>query len=143
MNHAVTNNEYVEVPLGVTFEVPNDYARFCQGRWVRILPSTESKNRLCVSWSVETIAFSCSGKTVAFDRAHVLGLIANLSEDMSGMEACTLRIGVVEPDGTRGLLPIFSASPRNRDSLKTVVDNLSRLPLPCRIFQTVVEMLEN
>ena len=141
MNHHDVHSVALPLPVGITFEVPRAYAAYCGGRPVRVHASSDADDDLTIQWNEQFISFTHSGTTVEVDRESVLGLVVNDSEQISGMEACTLRIGLTDIDGSKASYPILSSNPRMKTTFVETVDKMRGLSLPVAIFSSVQSML--
>lgn len=130
-----------QLPDGVNFEVPRDYARYCNGRPVRVAQLDHAEAALLVAWTAESLRFAHQETTVEFERKVVRGLIVNLREQITGMTACTLRIVFEHPVGSLGTLPVLSANPAHAASFHRLISTLSASKLPIPIVSSVKDLL--
>jgi hypothetical protein len=142
MNDQHTDSITMPLPSGITFEVPRDYAKYCGGQPLRVLSVPNVDDGLTISWNAQVIRFVHSGTTIEIDRESVLGLVVNEAEVISGMEACTVRVGLTDKDGSKMTYPIFSANPRMKSVFIDTVNMMRSFSLPVRIFSTPQLMLK-
>jgi hypothetical protein len=142
MSQANTKTKELQLPDGVTLEIPREFAKYCHGYPIRLLSSANSPGTFTVSWGNNALALAGAHATIEFDLRALLGFVVSQSEEMLGMELCTIRVGLVEADGNKILLPILSANPQSRDQFMSVVNAMSQLRLPVRFFRSAQEMLQ-
>lgn len=131
----------VQLPDGVNFEVPRDYARCCNGRPVRVAPLDHAEAAVLVAWTTEALRFANQDTMVEFERKVVRGLVVNLREQITGMTACTLRIVFEGPAGSLETLPVLSANPVHTASFQRLVSTLSTSRLPVPIVSSVKDLV--
>jgi hypothetical protein len=129
------------LPDGVHFEVPRDYARFCNGHPVRVVSGEAPATSMLVTWAADVIRLAAGTVVVEYDLASVRGLLVNLAEPVTGMIASTIRVVFEGSDGVLASLLILSANPAYADSVRHIADSLSQSRAPVTVFSSMADVI--
>jgi hypothetical protein len=127
----------IDLPEGITFEVPRDYAKYCDGHPVGLASVLTEDRQLHIHWDEQFVGFASSGVEVQVDRHSLLGLLLSESEELLGMTICSLRLGISEELGGVALLPNFTSDHRVRDTFASFVQSLVDNSIPVKVFASV------
>lgn len=131
----------VLLPKSVNFEVPRDYAVFCRGHPMRVVPCEHVESDVLVTWAADVLSFTHGGTVIECDLTATYGLLLNTGEEISGMLACTLRVVLAVADGGTTMLPLFSANPAYMTVFCNLVERLRGCGLPVPIRSSLPDLL--
>jgi hypothetical protein len=138
------------LPEGVHFEVPRDYARFCNGHPVHVGSGDAPEDNVVVTWAADTIRFASGTAVVEYDLANVRGLLVNLAEPVASMIASTIRVVFEDPASSERVkmtkdtlisLLIVSANPARAESVRQIAEFLSHSQAPVTVFSSMVALM--
>jgi hypothetical protein len=131
---------HIELPGGVNFEAPREYAAFCGGCPVRVTSLDRTEDDVLIRANIDTLSFAHGNTLVEYELSALVGLVVNMKEEIAGTTACTLRTVLTEKNGETILLPIFSANPSNAAGFEGLITSLRSCKLPISIYSSVRDL---
>jgi hypothetical protein len=118
------------LPDAVSFEVPHQYASYCNGTIVQVCASEEAHDVLKVSWGDDCLNFASNGYLVRYQRERIVELFVDPSEHVKGRILCTLRVMFSENDGGKGTLVVLSSDAADGEWIRSIAAKLAASNLP-------------
>ena len=75
---------YFDMPDGISFEVPRDYATYCNGPPVQVGNSDCPPAQLAIEDADTEVRFESGGQCVSYDKSVFAGVLLTPEEDFCG-----------------------------------------------------------